>query len=69
MIISCFCFIEKCINLFFDVVIKVLIVSVKINFFILNVYIFYNVEKKKNFLKIEFVYEYVVLFLEIILVK
>lgn len=61
MIISCFCFTEKCINLPFDAVTKALTASAKINPFIVNA------RKKKNLLKTEFVY--VILFLEITPVK
>lgn len=66
MIISCFCFTEKCINLPFDAVTKALTASAKINPFILNANIAYK-EEEKNLLKTEFVY--VVLFLEITPVK
>lgn len=65
MIISCFCFTEKCINLPFDAVTKALTASAKIKPFILNAYISYKEEKKpsKNWMFYE------VLFLEITPVK
>lgn len=65
MIMSCFWFREKCINLPFDAVTKALTASAKINPFILNAYISHKEEK--NLLKTEFVYE--VLFFEITPVK